>query len=413
MTRISIALLLGLTNLAWAEEPEPTPESSAEPALPVAAAPAPAPTPSPSPSVGSVETAAVAPTRAMLWAPWFMSRLYVELELTSQVRMTRREGEDLSELRLDRGEFGGRLQLGKQAAAELRFEAIRSALEGGSLGVDGDSTVFRLRTAQLFGKHDLGDTFRIEGALGFVPDVWLRSVEDNYTVKPLSRTGSERLLGWQPTDLAGVVRVSAGPVRGTLSIGNGEGPQFPERNTGKTTTGMLEVAPVMTSQLRVVLAGVVRDGSIGVASIRDRRYGGGATVVTPRVRGGVEAVVAQGIGDQAAAEGVMIGGWADAQIVDRVYLAARGASLGLSDGGGRISTFGGGIAYEPWLEQTTAPQRGPTSTDPGRQRGRLRVWLAVDRVTTSGAAMPLPGADAGDATQFMLIASAIAPFILE
>ncbi len=409
MTHISIALLLGLTNLAWAEQPgEPAESPGAEPAPPVAAVP----TPTPTPVASSVETTAVAPERAMLWAPWFMSRLYVELELTSQARMTRREGEDLSELRLDRGEFGGRLQLGKQAAAELRFEAIRSALEGGSLGIDGDSTVFRLRTAQLFGKHDLG-AFRIEGALGFVPDVWLRSVEDNYTIKPLSRTGSERLLGWQPTDLAGVVRVSAGPVRGTLSIGNGEGPQFPERNTGKTTTGVLEVAPITTSQLRVVLAGVVRDGSVGVASIRDRRYGGGATVVSPHVRGGVELVFAQGIGDQAAAEGLMIGGWADAQIVDRVYLAARGSSLGLSDGGGRISTFGGGIAYEPWLEPTTAPQRGPTSADPGRQRGRLRVWLAVDRVTTSGAAMPLPGADAGDATQVMLIASAIAPFILE
>lgn len=410
MTRISIALLLGLTNLAWADEPvEPAAEPAAEPAPPVAAPPAPSPTP----PAASVEAATVAPKRAMLWAPWFMSRLYVEIELTSQARMTRREGEDLSELRLDRGEFGGRLQLGKQAAAELRFEAIRSALEGGSLGIDGDSTVFRLRTAQLFGKHDLGDTFRIEGALGFVPDVWLRSVEDNYTVKPLSRTGSERLLGWQPTDLAGVVRVSAGPARGTISIGNGEGPQFPERNTGKTTTAMLEVAPITTSQLRVVLAGVVRDGSVGVASIRDRRFGGGATVVSPRVRGGVEAVFAQGIGDQAAAEGVMLGGWADAQVIDRLYVAARGASLKLSDDGGRISTFGGGIAYEPWLEVSTAPQRGPAGADPGRQRGRLRIWLAVDRVTTSGAAMPLPGADAGDATQLMLIASAIAPFILE
>jgi len=342
-----------------------------------------------------------------------MSRLYVELELTSQARMTSRDGEDLSELRLDRGEFGGRLQLGKQAAAELRFEAIRSAVEGGSLGIDGDSTVFRLRTAQLMGKHDVGDRLRIEGALGFVPDVWLRSVEDNYTVKPLSRTGSERLLGWQPTDLAGVLRVSAGPVRATLSIGNGEGPQFPERNTGKTTTGVVEVVPVATAQLRVVLAGVLRDGSIGVASIRDRRLGGGATVVTPRVRGGVEAVFAQGLGDQAAAEGLMLGGWADAQIVDRVYVAARGASLGLADGGGRISTFGGGIAYEPWLEPTTAPQRGPASADPGRQRGRFRVWLAIDRVTSSGGAMPVPGADAGDATQVMLIGSAIAPFILE
>jgi len=81
-----------------------------------------------------------------------------------------------------------------------------------------------------------------------------------------------------------------------------------------------------------------------------------------------------------------------------VHLAARVATLGYS-AGGRASTFGGAIAVEPWSN--------PAIT------ARLRVWLAVDRITTSGAAMPLPGADAGDATVFMLIASATAPFFLD
>jgi hypothetical protein len=67
-------------------------------------------------------------------------------------------------------------------------------------------------------------------------------------------------------------------------------------------------------------------------------------------------------------------------------------------------TFGGGLAYEPWHE------RAPLGD---RARGRFRIWLGVDRVTTSGGAMPLPGADAGNATHVMLIASAIAPFTLE
>lgn len=407
MTRIGLFIVALLPSVARAND-----EPAVEPAVEKVLEPAPAPVPAAPAVVATVEVVEPAPA-AMRWAPWYMAKLFIDLELTSQARMTSREGEDLSELRLDRAELGGRFQLGKQAAAELRLEAIRSALEGGSLGIDGDSTVFRVRTAQVLGKHDLSDQLRLEGAIGFVPDVWLRSVEDNYTVKPLSRTGSERLLGWQPTDLAAVVRFSAGPVRATVSVGNGEGPQFPERNTGKTTTAMLEVAPVISQDLRVTLAGVARDGSIGVASIRDRRFGGGASVITPRVRGGVEAVFAQGIGDQAAAEGVMVGGWVDAKLVERVYVAARGSSLGFSDGGGRLSTFGGGIAYEPWLETSPTPQRGPASSDPGRQRGRFRIWLAVDRVQSSGAAMPLPGADAGDATQLMLIASAVAPFILE
>lgn len=408
MIRASLALLLGLSRVALADEP-PAPPSQA----PVAAAPPPTPAPEPATARAAAEPVQATAGPDARWAPWHLARPYVELELTSQAQVTIREGSDLSELRLDRAELGGRLPLGALAAAELRLEAIRSAVEGGALGIDGNSTVFRLRTAQVLAARDLGDTVRLEGAFGFAPDVWLRSAEDGYTVKPLSRTGSERLLGWPATDLAGVVRVSVGPARATVSVGNGEGPQFPERNTGKTTTGLLELAPVASPQLRVVLAGVVRDGSIGVASIRDRRYGGGATLVTPRVRGGVEAMLALGLGDQPATEGLMLGAWADVRLVDRVHLAGRGATMGLADGGGRISTFGGGVAYEPWLEPTEASWRGPAGADPGRARGRLRIWLAVDRVTTTGGAMPVPGAEAGAATQLMLVASAIAPFILE
>ncbi|MEO8701565.1 MAG: hypothetical protein ABI867_16085, partial [Kofleriaceae bacterium] len=280
-----------------------------------------------------------------------------------------------------------------QALAELRVEAIRSALEGGSLGVDGDSTVIRVKTAQVSGTYTAGPV-RLDGALGFVPDPWIRTLEDDYTVKPLSRTGSERLLGWPTSDLSAVVRASAGPVRVSVAAGNGEGLRFPERNTGKTTTAVLEVVPVATPELRLVASGVVRDGSIGVGSIRDRRAGGGLTAVTPWVRGGGEVVRAWGIGDRGDLEGLAIAGWADARVIDHLFVAARGATLGFTSGGGRTSTFGGGVAVEPW------------------KRG-LRIWLAVDRITHSGDAMPLPGSDAGDATVVMLIASAIASHSVE
>jgi hypothetical protein len=334
------------------------------------------------------------------FAPWSTARLMIDLELYAQARMTAREGDDLSELRLDRGELGGRLLLGPQAAAELRFETVRSAMEGGALGVDGDSTVFRLKVAQVLGGYDLGD-LRLDGAIGFVPDPWIRTLEDDYTVKPLSRTGSERLLAWPTSDISLLARASFGPVRATITVGNGEGVRYPERNTGKTTTGVVEVVPIATDDIRVVASGVVRDGSIGVASIRDRRYGGGLTAVTPWVRAGAEVVWAHGIGDVGDAKGLLVGGWAEGRVIERFYVSARGATLGFADDGGRLSTFGGGVAVEPWV-------------DPKRYgRGRFRIWLAVDRVTSSGAAMPLPGAEPGDATLVMLIASAIAPFTLE
>jgi hypothetical protein len=330
--------------------------------------------------------------------PWITSRLVVEAELYTQARMVRRAGEDLSELRLDRGELGGRLQLGPAAAAELRFEAVRSAVDGGALGIDGDSTVFRVKVAQLAVSQALGPV-QLDGALGFVPDPWIRTLEDDYPVKPLSRTGSERMLAWPSTDLSAMLRATVGPVRASFAVGNGEGTKYPERNTGKTTTGVLEVVPVSTPAVRVSLAFVGRDGSIGVASIRDRRLGGAIAVATPWVRGGVEVVKAYGIGDRGDVEGLELAGWLDARIAPRVFVAARGATLRYSTNGAQ-SSAGGAIAVEPWRSDSNA-------------RGQYRLWLAVDRVTSSGDAMPIPGADPGDATTVMLIGSAVAPFTID
>lgn len=369
----------------------------------------PTPTPPPDPVVArpTVEApgAAIDPptSNVTAFAPWQTARLILEVEAYTFGRSTRREGDDLSEVRLDRGELGGRVAMGKHAAVELRGETIRSALDGGAQGIDGDSTVLRLKLAQVLGSYELSG-LRLEGAFGFVPDPWIRGLEEDYTLKPLSRTGSERLLGWAPVDLAGLVRAGYGPVRATLSIGNGEGQRFPERNRGKTTTALVDVVPVATDAVRLTASGVFRDGSVGVARIRERRVGGGLGVVTPWGRAGVELVSAKGVGDRGEAEGLMIGGWADARVIERLFVGARGQSLGFSGDGGRISSIGGAISYEPWREVNREGERA---------RGRLRLWLAVERQTSSGGAMPLPGADAGKATLLMLVASATAPFTVE
>ncbi len=333
-----------------------------------------------------------------------LEKLRLELETYAQARVVAREGDDLIDFRLDRGELGGVTALGPWATAELRIEMIRSAVEGGSLGIDGDSTVARLKFAQVTGRYRFGQ-LRLDGALGFVPDPWVRMHEDAYTLKALSRIGSERLLGWPTSDLALFVRAAFGPARLSLHIGNGEGLRFPERNNGKTTTAVLEFAAVDFEDVRVVAAAVARDGSLGVASIRDRRYGGGVTVATPWVRGGGEVVRALGVGDRGDAEGWLASGWAEGRILDPLFVSARFSTLGY-DAGGRSTTVGGAIAIEPWREHLSLAY-------PERARGRVRLWLAVDRVTNSGAAVPLPGADPGDATIVMLIASALAPTTLD
>lgn len=376
----------GSTPTAASATPPP-----ADPTAPAEATP-------PAPATAPATTAPTDAAATARFAPAPAARLRLELELVTHARLVRRDGDDLSELRLDRGELGGRIAVGPHAAAELRLEAVRSAVEGGALGIDGDSTVVRVKYAQVTGTYAAGPVV-LDGALGFVPDPWLRALEVDYPLRPLSRTGSERLLGWPTADLAGLVRARFGPVRATVAVGNGEGQRFPERNTGKTTTGVVEVVPIATPQLRVTASAVARDGSIGVASLRDRRFGGGLAAVTPWARGGAEVVQAYGIGDRGEAEGLLAAGWLEARVIDRVFVGARGATLGFADDGGRLSTFGGAIAVEPWRE----PAAG----------GRLRVWLAVDRVTSSGGAMPLPGADAGEATVVMLVASALAPFTVE
>jgi len=343
--------------------------------------------------IGQPDTGQPDTGHAGAFEPFSNARLTVELELYAQGRWTAvKTGDDPTELRLDRGELGARVGWVQGAAAELRVEAIRSAADGGALGIDGDTTVIRVKRAQLLGSHELGPV-TMDGAIGFVPDPWIAMLENGYSVKPLSRTGSERLLGWPTSDLAAQVRAAYGPVRVSASIGNGEGLAFPERNTGKTTTAVAEVVPVHTADVRVALAAMGRDGSLGPALVRDRRAGGAATVMTPYVRGGGEVVRAWGIGDVGAAQGWLMSGWAEAPIAARMFAAARGSTLGF-DGGGRSSTFGGAV--------------GVNAAGPG-----LRLWLAVDRVTTSGDAMPIAGGDAGDATTVLVIASAIAPYVFE
>ena len=320
---------------------------------------------------------------------YLIPRLVLELQLFTDASWTRLDGPDLTQLRLDRGEVGATVGLGQQAGAELRLESLRSAAEGGALGIDGDSIVFRVKRAQIFGHVDAGEVY-LAGAAGITADPWIAALEDGYTLRPLSATGSERLLGWPTSDLAAVARIAYGPVHLDVSFGNGEGLRYPERNNGKTTTAVLEARPI--ESVRVAVMG--RDGSVGPALVRDRRLGAAAMFARDEGRAGAELVRAWGIGDRGDIVGTELAAWGEVQPVEHLFVAARGATIGY-DAGGQHSTFGGAVAVEPWHE---------------RSGGELRLWLALDHTMSSGAAMPLPGADSGTATTVMVIASTTAPF---
>jgi hypothetical protein len=366
-------------------------------------------------------------TASALFADPSHHKLELDLEMFGTGAYVDSTGPAFCEFRLDRGEAGAVIGLGPYLGTELRLESIRSAENGGELGIAGDSIVVRVKRAQVFGDLDVAipdspSSLVVHGALGITPDPWITALETDYPLRPLSATASERVLGWPTSDLAALGRVAYGPVRVSVSFGNGEGLDYPERNNGKTTTVVAEAVPLDVPVARVRLAGVARDGSVGPARVRDRRFGGAATLWTPMIGAGVEAVQAYGIADRGDLEALALSGWAELRPIKPLALVGRFATIGYANGGGRASSFGGAIALEPWRDRAYDHRTGErcSTQRPDQHRcvgtqtvGYARLWLAFDRTTTSGAAMPIPGADSGAATTLLLIVSTTAPFTVD
>lgn len=399
----SFALLL-VPAFAYAQA-EPEPEAPIPPAQPAEPAPAPAP---PEPSAAApVPVAVEEPPSLPRWADPAHHKLEVDFEMFGTGAYTSSAGPDVSEFRLDRGELGAVVGLGHDFGAELRLESVRSAAEGGALGIDGDSIVVRIKRAQAFGDFER-EGLHLHGALGVTPDPWITALETDYPLRPLSATASERVLGWPTSDLAALGRIAYGPVRLSVQFGNGEGLDYPERNDGKTTTGVIEALPLDTVAARVRVMGVARDGSVGPARVRDRRFGGAATLWTPFASAGGELVQAYGIGDRGDLEALALAGWAEVRPHALLAVAGRVTTIGYADGGGRATSVGGAVAVEPWREDKNRVHGHSRETD-----GVLRLWLALDRTTTSGGAMPIAGALSGDATTLLLIVSTTAPYTVD
>jgi len=432
----SLALLLAVSPAVALARSQPEPDAPAPDASGSAATEQPGADPvPPPPSVTPAEPNSsdrIVPERqsdpGLATAPFgdpAHHKLELDLEIFGTGAYTSSDGPAFSEFRLDRGELGAVIGLGPYLGSELRLESIRSAQNGGELGIAGDSIVVRVKRAQVFGDYDIAgapESLSVHGALGITPDPWITALETDYPLRPLSATASERVLGWPTSDLAGLGRVTYGPVRLSVSFGNGEGLDYPERNNGKTTTGVVEALPLDTPDARLRIAAVARDGSVGPARVRDRRFGGGATLWTPLVGAGLEAVQAYGIAHRGDLEALALSGWAEVRPAKPLALVGRFSTIGYANGGGRASSFGGAVALEPWRDRTfdhrareqCRTQRADQHRCIGMETiGYARLWLALDRTTTSGAAMPIPGADAGAATTLLLIVSTTAPFTVD
>src|SRR3569833_1234236 len=149
---------------------------------------------------------------------------------------------------------------------------------------------------------------------------------------------------------------------------------------------------------------------------------GSPTARSQLVCAGAEGVQAYGIGDRGDLEALALAGWAEVRPISKLAFVGRFTTIGYATDGGRASSFGGAIALEPWRAQPYEPaHHSYWMTHSAKQQrcigtrssGYARLWLAIDRTTTSGAAMPIPGADAGAATTLLLIVSTTAPFTVD
>lgn len=313
----------------------------------------------------------------------------IDTEVFASGVVTRAEGDTLSAFEVGRAEVGAAVGLHPNVTALVRLEAVRSATGGGTVGIDGNSLVIRVKRAAVTAHGEVGPVTLAADA-GLVADPWIATLEADYPLRALAATASERELGWDTSDLGVCVRAELGRVHAAIAVGNGEGRRFPERNDGKTTTGVIGVRVVDTTVagfgVRVDVDAVGRDGSVGPASTRERRFGGGVRLRSGDATAGAEVVRALGVADRGELEATVLGAWAAVPVWRGLGVAARWNALRL-DGGLTSHEVIGAVSYD---------------VVPATAHGAVRAFAAVawDRDRTTA-----PGADA-DATRFLLVIAA-------
>jgi hypothetical protein len=298
------------------------------------------------------------------------------------------EAGDFNELRLDRAELGGCVVHDSGAGLLLGVEAIRSAGPDSLIGVDGDSIVVRLEYAVGYYRAALGPgVLRVQA--GLVPDAWVHTLERHYDLRSTAPLLSETARFYETSDLG--VTLAYAVLDGRLSLevayGNGEGAAEVEQNTGKNLTVVLSGAPlvleILGAPLTIGLHASLRDGSLGVAEVRNHRLAGAITAVHPRLRAGAELVHARGYRGRGDVEALGLGVWLAGTLVDpwlgvSTRLDLLEADLDASDAGVTTTTLG--------LYTDAVSQLAPSAPL------RLRLHAAWQHTSRGAAAPPVPGA---------------------
>lgn len=185
------------------------------------------------------------------------------------------------------------------AGVRVALMPVRSGGDTGYIGIDGESIVprFQIAEARLDWRR-VG--LRVVG--GIIDDPWAITANQAWgdlmgLALPLST--STGLI--DRSDLGGAVSWTAPRNLASVSATwtSGQGADFREQNDGKNTTGMVVLRPLSLVDedkarwLEISLMG--REGSVGVASVRNHRFGARVATVHPWVHAGTEYLAAWGV----------------------------------------------------------------------------------------------------------------------
>ena len=239
--------------------------------------------------------------------------------------------------------------------ARVALMPVRTGGGSGAIGINGEALVYTLQVAEA--GYTRGP---VTLAAGLVDDPWAISSNATWGGQTFA-PGFGVMNGWTVrSDLGAVVAFHQEWLAASVTWTTGEGVDRPERNDGKTLSGLV-TAHLPKVPLSVTLYG--SEGSVGLSSARNHRAGGRLHGETPHLRYGAETTLAWGVGGVGSRTPRAASGWIAAgqelPLVALVRVDAWREEPGATDSDG--------LRAMAWV----GPKMGPTSLTLGVQHTRL------------------------------------------
>jgi hypothetical protein len=214
------------------------------------------------------------------------------------------------------------------ATGKVILEALRSANDGGLVGVAGNAFVFAAREAWAGYQVDLPNGAGVLRArAGIVPGFFVPVVESAWKLRVLERTTFEASGLAFASDVGAQVTYELPKKLGTVGVGaeNGESYLRPELNRGKNFVAAATIHPLATlrgGEPFTLMVGT-QVGSIGTASARANRWYGGLFWIGERISVGVTGVYALGVADDGTKTSAAFDAFARVEPVKNLLVGAR------------------------------------------------------------------------------------------